>query len=382
MTRRTRHAVVSTTEAEIAYGTVVRRIYLLPAALLTKTETSLLLFLVHSASQGKDRFSATVLGEYLSLSSRTVRRTVQGLEGKEIIRVVRSMKTVRFNEVNRFEIDFNGPLGALDMSLNMPKSASKSVAKPETGVGHGRPTYNIITNDRKQIHKCITRESRQFDTIQNSVEAVAVRINRKRAEKVSKATVPGSQLTFAGVKAVWATAMLKHYPTVPALSFSAKDFAIFKMKVQPILASCSLMEFFDYLVSSWTTLRGTKFGFIRRQGKDIALAPSLPEVMRYWKIFAQSFLDSRMVDANNTNKLKPTEQDDADVAMRASKQQNVQLQRELATLKDRLTKAERIAYATRREEAPVLSLTAQRKKADDAYTPDDDLPDWSSHDKR
>lgn len=367
---------------EIGYLDVVDRLFGLDPTLLSPAERMVLHYLAYAIHAGIEDQSVGLLGKKVNLSQSYTNKILAALQDKNLLKVKRSMRTVRFNEINRYEIDFTGPLGEQNMSLNIPKSASKTIAKQESGVYPVGETYIINTNKDKQIHKCITRESRRYDTIENSVEAVAVRTHRKRAEKVAKAIAPGSQLTFAGVKATWATAMLKHYPTVPALCFSAKDFAIFKMRVQPILATCNLQEFFDFLVSSWTLLRRTKFGFINRHGKDIALAPSLPEVMHYWQTFAKAFLESRMVEANTANKLKPTEQDDADVAMRASRQQNAQLQRELATLKDRLTKAERIAYATRREEAPVLSLTAQRKKADDAYTPDDDLPDWSSHDKR
>lgn len=377
MTRQTRAI-----RYEIAYEEVMRRIHNLHPSLLTPAENRVLQYLAYAIHVGSPDQSVSVLSQKVALSRRYLSKVLAKLQDKSLVIAISRMRTVRFNEINHYEIDFTGPLGESNMSLNMPKSASKSVAKHETGVCPTGQTYIINTNKEKQIHKCITRESRQYDNIETSVKEVAVRTHRKRAEKVAKATAPGSQLTFAGVKATWATAMLKHHATVPALCFSAKDFAIFKMRVQPILATCNLLEFFDFLVSSWTVLRRTKFAFINRHGKDIALAPSLPEVMHYWQTFAKAFLESRMIEANTASKLKPTEQDDADVAMRASKQKNAQLQRELATLKDRLAKAERIAYATRREEAPVLSLTAQRKKADDAYTPDDDIPDWSSHDQR
>ena len=367
---------------EISYLGVVDRLFALDPKLLSATEVRLLHCIAYYIHKGVESPSVSVLGKAVDLEQRRTRTVISALQDKGVLRVRRSMRTVRFNEINHYEIDFTGPLGEQNMSLNMPKATIKSVAKDETGVGRILPTYIISTNKEKQIHKCITRSARQFDTIENSLEAVAVRITRKRAEKVAKATVPGSQLTFAGVKATWATVMLKYHPTVPALSFSAKDFAIFKMKVQPLLASCSLIDFFDYIVSSWEFLRKDKFGFLIKYNKSLAIAPSLPEVMKYWKIFAQGFINHRMTEGSNERKTTLSDTDIlSDKLAKAEHAGNV-ARREAEQLRDKLARTERIAYATRKEEAPVLSLSAKRKIADDAYTPDDDLPDWSSHDKR
>lgn len=172
--------------------------------------------------------------------------------------------------------------------------------------------------------------------------------------------------------------MLRHYPTVPPVMFGAREFAIFRMKMTPILTVVNMSEFFDYLIENWRVLRETRFVWLRVQGKDVAVAPSLPELMRFWKVFAQAFSDSRMGEAENKAKATLTAEQESKIAIRAAKAAQARAEQEAKNLKIKLAKVERIAYAPIRKtrDEPVQSLTERREAAEAAFKDDTLLPEW------
>lgn len=329
---------------------------------------------------GHHELSYTFLCEELRVTKQTLSRWITELEETRFLIVRRAYLGRRFNATNRFEIDFNGPLGAPMPTLRMPKKpkdrGSMKIIPPGEDVKKSY-TYNISTKKEKLIPKGISRSAARFDTVAEATAFVERRITRKRADKVAKLQRAGGQLTLAGVKATWATEMLKHYPRVPPVSFSAKEFAVLKMKIQPMLQTCNLSEFFEFIIGSWNSLRASKFIWLRVKGKDVAIAPSLPEVMRYFKVFSQAFADSRMQEANSVaGSVRDEKQVLADqlAAERASKSL---LEAERAKLKEKLERVERIAYG--REEPPaakVRSLSARQKALNEEHNNDIDLPTW------
>lgn len=345
---------------------------------------TLLLRIAQFLQRGRVELSYRLLSRETGLCRSTLFRYLDELEEKEFIRIRRS-RLGKMSATNQFEIDFNGPLGG-DVMLRQPRSTKNlgstkmglPTQKQRIGVVPEVDGYKNIDSSSNLISKEIRRSAPQFNSIADAVEKTAKRTADTRARKVLRAA---SQFTLAGVKATWATAMLKHYPSVPAVVFSAREFAIFKMKMQPIQSSSSVPEFFDYVVSNWEMLRSTKFAWLRAKGKDLATAPSLPELMRYWRIFAQAFSDSRMQEAGAADKIKTTP--DQAVREELAKARAAQAARdaENALLRERLAKAERAAYRrpTALEEVP--SLSARRKAADAAYNDDSEIPTWGRNDK-
>ena len=186
-------------------------------------------------------------------------------------------------------------------------------------------------------------------------------------------------LMLAGVKATWATVMLRTYPTVPPVAFTAKEFAILKNRLQPLVATASLESVFTYFVENWGSLRETKFKWLRAAGKDVAPAPSLSELMRYWKVFAQAYSDSRMVEATGQARVTATRESELEKKLRESEARSARAESEASALKQRLRTAEQVAYAPRRV-TPVKdtrTLTQRRASLDARYNSlDDDIPDW------
>jgi|PlaIllAssembly_1097288.scaffolds.fasta_scaffold00016_30 hypothetical protein len=331
--------------------------------------------------EGRTELSYQFLCSELRVSDRSLTKYIEELEVHCFIKVRRS-RVSKVLATNQFEIDFKGPLGASMPALKTPRYDRKGGTVKNTVRGEGVPekvrSNTISTNDKKLIPNRNQRVPAQsFDSISDAIEHTTKRIVRKRTEKVAKATKPGAQLTLAGVKATWAASMLKHYPKVPPVMFTSKEFALFKLRIAPILSAANLSEFFDYTVASWNSLRETKFKWLRAKGKDVAVSPSLLELMRFWKIFAQSFSDSRMAEVVNAGKLKRTEVDALEDKVLTQASEIAKTREEVARLRKQLARAEQLASAPIPDTKPRMSLSERRRVAEKNYNDGShDIPKW------
>lgn len=348
--------------------------------------TLLLLHIAIYLAEAEADLSASFLCAQLRITPKTLRKYTEELEDSHLLRVKRSRISKRQNEVNQFEIDFNGPLGNQMSALRMPKNqrieGRGKITLPPGEVGEKLPSnrdiYKRELRFSKENQRSAGRTAQQFNSVAEAIEQTMARVTRKRTEKVEK-VVRTRALMLAGVKATWSTVMLRTYPTVPPVAFTAKEFAIFKNRLQPLVATATLEAVFTYFIENWGSLRETKFKWLRAQGKDVAPAPSLSELMRYWKVFAQAYSDSRMVEATGQARVAVTRESELEKKLRESEARNAKAEAEAAALKQRLRTAEHVAYAPRRT-APVKdtrTLTQRRAAVDARYNSlDDDIPDW------
>jgi hypothetical protein len=338
--------------------------------------------------QGKEGLSYNFLQKRLGVSSRTVAKYLHELEDSSLLKIRRSCLG-KNNAVNKFEIDFNGPLGGVMPLLKVPKNVRPSAGKnddktpSDKELGVGQKVQSNIYNTYNKIllvPKGTSAERRGFKTVEEAVASSQARVIRKRAEKAEKAASSGL-LTFAGVKAAWATEVLKSYPTVPVVVFTAKDFAMCKQKLTTVVATASLAEFFGWVVTSWSRLRETKFKWLRAKGSDVAPAPSLPELMRYWKVFVQAFADSRMLEATSQSHTVVSQEEELRTELRKARLVNAREAQERAKLEERLRRAEKIAYGSRKttaESDAVKPSLSERKSILDAAEPGPEIPVWST----
>lgn len=363
-----------------------RKIALLAPKYVSPGATLLLLHIAIYLSEAEADLSASFLCSQLRVTPKTLRKYTEELEDNHFLRVRRSRISKRQNEVNQFEIDFNGPLGNQMSALKMPKNqrieGRVKITSPHLGVGEKLPSNRDIYKRELRLSKdnqrSAPRTAQRFDSVAEAVEQTMARITRKRTEKVEK-VVRTRALMLAGVKATWATVMLRTYPTVPPVAFTAKEFAILKNRLQPLVSSASLEAVFTYFIENWGSLRETKFKWLRAKGNDVAPAPSLSELMRYWKVFAQAYSDSRMVEATGQARVTATRESELEKKLRESEARSARAESEASALKQRLRTAEQVAYAPRRV-TPVKdtrTLTQRRAALDDRYNSlDDDIPDW------
>lgn len=363
-----------------------RKIALLAPKYVSSGATLLLLHIAIYLSEAEADLSASFLCAQLRVTPKTLRKYTEELEDNHFLRVRRSRISKRQNEVNQFEIDFNGPLGNQMSALKMPKNqrieGRVKITSPHLGVGEKLPSNRDIYKRELRLSKdnqrSAPRTAQRFDSVAEAVEQTMARITRKRTEKVEK-VVRTRALMLAGVKATWATVMLRTHPTVPPVAFTAKEFAILKNRLQPLVATASLESVFTYFVENWGSLRETKFKWLRAAGKDVAPAPSLSELMRYWKVFAQAYSDSRMVEATGQARVTATRESELEKKLRESEARSARAESEASALKQRLRTAEQVAYAPRRV-TPVKdtrTLTQRRASLDARYNSlDDDIPDW------
>ena len=341
------------------------------------------------AKRGNKQSSYTELCRVLSISRTTMASYLHALEDAKILKI-RRRRTGKENATNAFEIDFTGPLGGFMSKLNLPKSAKIYPLRPaktdddsesskELGVVQKLDGYISNNNILTKVSRAAPRVG--FDTVRDAIAATEKRVAEKRQAKVEKQNnaptrKAGGHLTFAGVKATWATAMLKHYPTVPVVVITAKDFAILKGKLAPVLAVASLGEFFDWVVGSWEPLRATKFAWLTKSGKFLAPSPSLPEMMRYWKIFAQAFSDSRMLEATGAKLATTTEAEVTTRELQEAKAQAAQAKADMARMEKRLSNAERAAYGSRTDNTKQKLPLSERTRQLDEEPDDGSLPVW------
>lgn len=346
---------------------------------------------------GESHCSYTEVCKRLGISRTSMAKYLYELEDHKLLKIRRS-RTGKQNASNTFEINFNGPLGAAMSNLKIPKSAKiydlnearnkrdfagENGSSKELGVVQkmdGYTTYIDNTNILTKVSRAASRPA--FDTVEEAVAATAKRTVRKRQEKVEKQATAttqnrGGHLTHAGVKATWATAMLKHYPSVPAVAITAKDFAMMKYKLAPILEVANLLEFFMWVVGSWSTLRATKFEWLNSKGKFVAPAPSLPELMRYWKVFAQAFADSRMLTAAEDSRKQVSEDDRTAMALQQAQAGRAKAEQELAKTQERLHRAEAAAYGVRKERPKRQRSLSERERVLGEQIDDGTLPEWS-----
>lgn len=363
-----------------------RRIALVCPRYVSPGATLLLLHIAIYLYQEDGDLSTPFLCEGLGCTPKTIRKYTEELEDNHLLKVRRSRISKKQNEVNQFEIDFNGPLGNQMSALKIPKrqriQGRVKITPPPSGVGEKFPgnkdTYKEDIRFSKENQRIAGRSAQRFDSVDEAISATTARTTASREAAVRKAARRPA-LMLAGVKAMWATVLLRHYPTVPPVVMSGKDFAIFKARMQPLVATASLESVFTYFIENWSTLREIKFKWLRAAGKDVAAAPSIPELMRYWKTFAQAYADHRMGEATATTKSSVSREQELEKALRESIAQNARTEAEKARLQTRLATTERIAYAPRKPATvrDTRTLTERRRAVDDRYTSgNDDIPDW------
>ena len=366
--------------------TLERKIALLAPKYVSAGATLLLLHISIYLAEAQADLSASFLCAQLKVTPKTLRKYTEELEDNHLLKVRRSRINKTQNEVNQFEIDFNGPLGNQMSALRMPKNqritGRVKITPPPAGVGEKLPSnkdiYKRELRFSKENQRSAVRTARGFDSVEEATSATMARATRKRAEKVEKAKRTPA-LMLAGVKATWATVMLRTYPTVPPVAFTAKEFAILRARLQPLMPTASLESVFTYFVENWEALRETKFKWLRAKGKDVAPAPSLSELMRYWKVFAQAYSDSRMVEATGRTRIAVSRESELEKKLRETEAQKAKAEAETAALKKRLRTAEQVAYAPRHvtRERSTKTLTERRAEVDARYNSlDDEIPDW------
>jgi DNA-binding Lrp family transcriptional regulator len=392
--------------------------------------------IVKSIYSGKTSLSNTFFCREFGLARDTVIKRVRELEKARLIRVRRAYLNHKVNATNRFAIDFKGPLGAI-MPRSPPSKKIKEINKnnvpnldypPMVGRLHAQSkkieqtdknnvpnldypsmvgkvfgtieqidkiggqkldTYSINTRsdngsftDRTFPMGMGARPVGRapisgggFDKVEDAIAFATKRTRKVRAEKVAKAVKPEGHIRLSGVKAQWEIAMLQHYPTVPPVILSVKEFAILKRILRPIVAFSSVSDFFDFIVSSWHYMRVNKFNWLRAQGKDITAAPSLSEVIRYFRVFTQAYADRRIEEANNRARSVLTPRQVLQGEVKALKDSKAILAGELSKTKERLERAEKIAFGKRH---PSDIPMAERVKFVDGDLDEENnqLPDW------
>lgn len=316
------------------------------------------------------------------LTRPTISAKIEELEKAGLVKISKVRNKTIF-PYSVYEIDFKNMKELVMTRIPKSKLSSKKTL-PDGPVKKFNSPYiinNIYKNNisTKVDRRSGARTAKTFDSIAEATGAVKERTAARRVTESNKQKARPTQLTIRGVKAAWEEAMLKYYPNVPAVALSPKAFAIFKNKIRPVITTSSLHEFFDWLCQNWQSLRMAKFGWLKDKGKDVAKAPSLPELMQYWKIFVMAYAEHKTGAALETKKTTRTAEDETDRELRRTKSELARERRERKELEDRLRIANQIAAKPAAPERTRIrrTLTERRAATERQYNgQDDDIPAW------
>jgi biotin operon repressor len=318
------------------------------------------------------------------MSEVSITKHINELVTKGIVQVTKVRRKTQY-PYSVYEIDFKN-IESVAM-LNISKK-SKAQSTPTTENVVDAPLqkmkYPSTYINTLELPKGNRRDSRarSHETIADAVKSVKATTQERRATKVKEQARRPAALTLAGVKATWQDAVLKYHPNVPAVGFTAKEFAIFKGKVRPVVQSTSLGHFFDWLAASWHDVRTSKFDWLRNQGKDVAKAPSLYELMRYWKIFVLAYAEHQAGGELKKSKLTRIDVDEVAEELQQAKAELETVRSKLTQTADKLKVAEQIAYAPRNTGRRVRnsgqSLTSRREKSQNDFDSQHtgEIPEW------
>lgn len=315
------------------------------------------------------------------MSQVSINKHVEELRKAGIVQVTKVKKSTKY-PYSVYEIDFKN----LEAVVNERVKKSLSHYRKCSGESTTENVVSLYNNN--VLTKVNRRDSRArgSDTIAEAISSTKKKTDERRAARAAKTRTRKAALTMAVVKAAWEESVLKHYDSVPPVAFTAKEFAIFKNKVKAITAAGTLNDFFDWVCASWQDMRSTKFDWLRSQGRDIAKAPSLYELMHYWKIFVMQYAEHKVNDELHQRKTSVSESDKQAAELARLRQQVGKLSQEKSRLADRLKVAEQVAYSApvkvrrqRRTEENLTQRIVRNKDAFDAAL-GDDIPEWGSDD--
>ena len=401
----------------ISYEEATSRITLIGPTVVSCQSVALLHTIAYWVYQDLPHLSYSFLSKAAGMTKPTLIKYITELEEANLLKVIRTRRDTKSNNPNYFAIDFTGPLGA-DMDQEKrkwtKKLGSKNILPPYNSLS-GRNAekhkennnieddcgddkeFKVVKNfyskekikDKRKKIKDKTGappsasspvSGKHFDTLDQAISHVGKKAEDRKLKVSTKAATP--RVTMATIRACWEQAMLKHYPTVPPISLSPKSTAIFKNKMKPILATSTMEEFFEFVVSDWENMRNTRFDWLYRKNGTVSEAPSVPELMRFFRIFAQAFADRKAGEEKDRRvfaEIKESNESTAELdrlkkELAAEKAEA----RRLRAANEKIAKRARIvdrAYRLKdsnRQEPKPLSKDAYTQPIQDF----DDLPEW------
>lgn len=221
---------------------------------------------------------------------------------------------------------------------------------------------------------------RSFDSASSAIDEVQQRLSRRREDNAAPSKErTGKAPTQKQLTATWQQVMKDHHPGVFVVPASTTDLVKMQSALKGVMATASLHEVFSFFAEYWSVLRLTKFKWLESKGLTLAAAPSLAELLRYWRVFARAFADRQVVIAAADAKSVVTDEE----RLRADNRQlaaSVAAQAaELERVKQQLRVSDQIAKglaSAPRKAAAVRKTLGERRAALADDLPTADIPDW------
>lgn len=319
----------------------------------------------------------------LGISRRSIIYAIHRLEHNRLVAITRSHSSYVGYVTNIFEINFNMLLGR-DMSLlRTPKRLRQRItpcanSAPPLVQSLHPPSANPAPHNIHKGEGTETGSDRKpkptADAFGSVEEALAAARQRGALRRASKAATVNTTMTQGSVLACWNEVMLRYYPRVPVIHLTGKEFGIFKKAVRLNLPSVDLPHFFDWTISGWVQMRGSKLAWMNRKVELLPLAPTLTVVAKYLRVFARLYSEAQMQEELAQQRPAASRLEETEVALREAEARLAKEQAERHKLAAANEKLRRI-----RPQAPSSLKSISKKDTEHArrmYEDDGEIGSW------
>lgn len=197
----------------------------------------------------------------------------------------------------------------------------------------------------------VRRERPSFATAKEAIAATALMATERRKAMASKAEQ--GKVTHFVFKALWEEAMLRHYPSVPAIGITGPQWRNVKLYVAKMPNTMTMKEVVDHAVENWATIINVHMsGWKDVRSGRVADAPDAGFFMKNIKVFLQSLAN---VKASGTKLDKAI----AAASDNTLEDENAKLRRQVAALsKER----EKLASRDKQNQQIIQSMERGREQ--------------------
>lgn len=297
----------------------------------------------------------------LGMSRSTVKSALHDLEDMGLVKVT-SAHNDDGQLANIYEINFKLlEQGPDSMSkLNVPKKAKGGQnltggrLNPNRGVGQNLTPYKETEGKRQ-----IVRDRNippQAGGLEDSIRGAQQRNREKRTQKRNSLN---HKITKAGLKALWSELLIEHYPDMPILFMTDKEWGRFKKQHDTMnLHGHKLPDILTWIVTEWRELMDGPMAWVRKYEPNPEV-PTARIVVRFFRKFVEQY-------ASTAQQSKQATLEDHRERRGKKNAGDEALKRELAEALEERDRAIRQRNVAR----------ASRQRTNAAVAVDDDLPEW------
>lgn len=252
---------------------------------------------------------------------------------------------------------------AIDHKNEAENDEEGGVRKPARGGAEIRMRKQHKVNDRSKEQnlpvadapgraegKSSSPSSRNgFATAQEAIAFSTARVTRSREEKAARAarvTIP----TMDQFRALWQTAMLRHWPTVPVVVSTLREWGMFKQSLKTATLTVPVADVVEYAIEHWQTIINTQFvGYRAVKANAVGAAPNMNFFLQHFRRFIEAIANTRAAEERKRKVTTVTDEKKTENETAALKRELAAALRDKEKLLERHREDQRIIRATEKK---------------------------------